>query len=188
MNIDLTFAQNYTLNTDAWLPPCPGSLPLYYYPGASKAGGQDGTLLEIAPNDGVTWLGMFAGGYRGYLSGVYGCPNGHSICVVSLGRCYFVKADDPQQWRKKTETIKDARILPDHNMLILCDDEALIAYGGYGFLWKTEAISHSGLTIEAIDGNVLRGKAPLSYRQDHTWVDYEVNLVTGKHRGGSGWK
>src|SRR5260221_3583526 len=95
MNIDLTFAQNYTLDTDVWLPPCAGSTPLYYYPGASTVGGHDGTLLEIAPNDGMTWLGMFAGGSQGY-SGVYGCPNGHSIFVLSSGRWDFVRLSDPQ--------------------------------------------------------------------------------------------
>jgi len=186
MDIDLTFAQTYTVNTDAWLPSGRGSIPLYYYPGASIDGGHDGSLLEITPNDGLTWLAMFADGPQGMLSGVYGCPGGHSICVVSSGRCYFVKADDPQQWREKMETIREVKALPDHNMLILRDATSLIAYGAHGFLWKTEAISIHGLTIESVAGNVLHGRALLFNRQGDTWMGYEVNLITGKHKGGSG--
>lgn len=184
MDIDLTFAHKYTLNTEAWLSPCPGLTHLYYYPGANTNGGQDGVLLEIRPANGMSWLAMFAGGPQGYLTGVYGCPNGHSLCVVSCGRCYFVRADDPQQWREKTEAIREVIILPEHNILLLRDEESLIAYGVHGFLWKTKPLSDDGFTIEGIDGNILRGKAPSTHWQNNTWVEYEVNLVTGRHKLG----
>ena len=37
------------------------------------------------------------------------------------------------------------------------------------------------LTMEALEGNVLFVKAPLSYKQY-----FEVSLITGKYKGGSG--
>lgn len=62
MEIDLTLARNYKVQTGVWLPASPGTMPLYYYPGASTAGGQDGMLLEVVSNAGQEWLGMFAPG------------------------------------------------------------------------------------------------------------------------------
>jgi len=186
MEIDLTFAQNCTIRTEVWSPSASCALPLYCYPRESKIEGKDGFLLEITPNSGGAWMGMFGHGPRDFLTGVYACPNGHTLCVVSSGKGYLVEAAAPDQWLLKTSATRFARVLPEHNMLILSDWYTLIAYGSHGFLWQTDPIGYgySQFTVERIIGNELYGKV-LNYRdQPAQWVDFEVNLITGKHKGG----
>ncbi|MCW3051315.1 MAG: hypothetical protein JWN14_485, partial [Chthonomonadales bacterium] len=186
MEIDLTFAQNYILRTDVRLPSLGGALPLYCYPKGSTIEGTNGLLLEITPNSGSPWMGIFGQGPKNFLDGVYACPNGHTLCVVSSGKGYFVEPAAPEEWRVKTEATRFARILPAHNMLLLSDWHTLIAYGAHGFLWKTDAIGYgySEFAVERIVGNDLSGKV-LNYRdQPAQWVDFELNLITGKHKGG----
>ena len=186
MEIDLTFALNYTVRTEVPLESSGGALPRYCYPSRSTIEGTNGLVLEVTPNSGSPWLGIFGQGPKNFLDGVYALPNGHTLCVVSSGKGYFVESAAPEQCRVKTEATRFARILPERNMLILSDWHTLIAYGAHGFLWKTDVIGYgySEFTVERIVGNTLSGKV-LNYRdQPAQWVDFELNLITGKHKGG----
>lgn len=186
MNIDLTFAQNYTVRTEVWMPAVVGALSLYFYPWGSKIEGADGLLLEITPASGRHWLGMFAHGPKEFLSGVYACPNGHTLCVVSSGKAYFVEPSAPEQWSAKTEATRFAQLLPTHNMLLVSDWHSLIAYGAHGFLWHTEVIGYgySQFTVDRVVGNTLYGQVQNYREQPARWVDFELNLITGQHTGG----
>src|SRR4051794_24070606 len=39
-------------------------------------------VLEVRPNRGARWVGQYAAGGLGGVSGVYACPNVEQVCVV----------------------------------------------------------------------------------------------------------
>ncbi len=186
ISTNFTFPHDYTVDTEVWLPPGPGSIKRYYYPGASERGGHDGALLEVTPANGPAWLGMFAVCHDGC---VYSCPDGKSLCVVASGGGYIVKADDPLQWVEiPLMWVEEVRVLSEQRLLVFRDWTNLLAYGPDGLAWETERIAMDKLTIEAVEGYILRGRAVVpgsASDDDHVkWVDYEVDLRTGRHTGG----
>jgi len=188
LNFDPAFPHKYSIETEVCLPACPGSVPVYYYPGASKVGGRHGIWLEITAENGMPWIGVFASdSWRG-VSGIYSCPDGKSLCVVSIGLGYIVRTDAPESWHGIAPPIREVKPLPELGLLVFRDDTSLFAYGRDGLEWTTERIALDKLTIDTVEGHMLRGQAlvdGMSREDDYVkWVDYQVDLLTGKHSGG----
>jgi hypothetical protein len=188
METDLTFPHHYSIERDVFLPSVHGIVPVYYYPGASRSGGRDGIWLGITPDEGTAWIGVFASGSWRGISGIYSCPDGKSLCVVSDGLGYIVRTDAPEICEEIGPPIREAKALPEVELLVFRDDTGLFAYGPDRRAWTTEPIALDGLTIDAIDGNTLRGHAlvegDITDADYVKWVDYAVDLVTGKRTGG----
>jgi len=132
----------------------------YYYPGATRGGGQDGLLVKISPYNGSPWLGTFARG-RSSFYGIFSMPDPKKICVVSGGIGYIVSAKEASNWEQlKVSKTVDVRLILAHNLIVFVDADltTIVAYDSTGLRWSTKQIGLDGLQITEITEKHIKGK------------------------------
>jgi hypothetical protein len=70
----------------------------------------------------------------------------------------------------------------EHALLVFASFQSLLAWGRSGKVWETGRLSWDGLRITAIHGETLLGLG-WDMTTDRE-LEFNVNLKTGKHRGG----
>tara|TARA_R110002020_G_scaffold466285_2_gene688736 strand:- start:1825 stop:2379 length:555 start_codon:yes stop_codon:yes gene_type:complete len=182
MNIDKSLTHRYDFEI---LEEPKSGYEIYYYPGASTLGGMDGVIVQINPEHGETWIGIFAFGNvsKNGALGVYTTPHSNKLCVVANGAGYIVSSDNPEKWEEiKSIPIIDARISKAQNLLIFADYTGLIAYNDNGVKWKTRRLAWDNLKIIELSDDYIKGEY-FDIRSDRDEF-FEVNLVSGISKGG----
>lgn len=157
----------------------------FYYPGGLNNGGKNGLIVEVCPNAGDAWLGVFEFGRYGTsaITGVYSSPDPERICVVAKGNAFFVVANDPAFWESiPAVPVIDVRCIPNDDIIVFANFTNLVAYGRNGLRWRTKRLAWDGLKITNIDENYIYGEF-LDIRSDRV-ENFYVNIQTGKHFGG----
>lgn len=160
------------------------SLPIYYYPGASREGGKEGLLVRVTPTSGQPWIGVFSayGPVRQGTGKLYAMPEIGKLCVVVGGPGYIVDAVDPMKWEDLAATyVTDVRDLPDLGLILFADWTRIVAYGKTGKQWKTKDVALDGFEIVDIVGGRLTGKYEGMGGEENV---FEVDLKSGKVKGG----
>lgn len=187
MKIDLTFRSQYEVEQWHGQSSELEDIKRFCFPKDSIDGfTNNGLLIMIKPHASTTWLGAFAFGYDSpkALTGIYSCPDENSVCVVSSGRAYLVKANDPCVWELvKAYPILDVRPIASKNLLLFADFTTMTAYGPKGFAWKTARLSWDGLKITEVSSQHIRGLAWDALQERE--VEFLVDLETGMHKGGA---
>jgi hypothetical protein len=182
LSVDTTFRRTYECRSLTELPSSERR-PRYYYPGASREGGRDGPILEVRPEHGEPWIGLFAFGAFGSLgvSGLFTTPHAGRLCVVTRGEGYLVAADDPTSWESvKAWPILDVRPVQARGILVFADYTDLMAYGETGLKWRSRLVTDY-LKITEITDRLIRGEGYVLGREG---VSFVVDLATGAHEGG----
>lgn len=160
------------------------NVPIFYFSGPLKKWGRDELLVSVRPAESRQWLGIFAFG-GGPITALSSSPEVNTLCVVSRGAGYLVRADKPQVWKEIDELfpITDFRPIPNRGIIVLADYTTIGAYGANGLIWQTERISFDGINITSIGPDYIEGEA-----WDPTMRErpkFRVDLRTGEHEGGS---
>jgi hypothetical protein len=179
------FPHNYSVEVIRELPPADKPRPFYYPGGPAAEGGRDGLLVAVRSPGRPPWIGVFAYGKVGAGKAVIASsPDLNTLCVVSAGQAYFVRADEPTIWSTSPVfPIADFRPLPEKWIILLVDDTTIGAFGPSGMIWRTKRLSWDGVSITSIGDEHLEGEAwdPTSTERPK----FRVDLSTGEHRGGS---
>ena len=183
---DFTFPRNYEVRILEGAPPVHPVEKLYHYPVELEEGERSGAYVRVTPQQTPAWVGFFALGFDSdqVVNQICSTPDPERLCIVVGGYAYVVKASDPSQWLQvEQKPVVDLRVLSQHGLLLFVGFTSITAVGSSGIAWTTERLTWEGLTITAIDGDKLLG---------HGWdamadkeVPFEVELKTGKHRGGA---
>ena len=183
---DFTFPRNYEVRILEAAPPVHPIEKLYHYPVELEEGDRSGAYVRVVPQSGPAWAGFFALGFDSdqVVSQLCSTPDPDSFCVVVGGYAYVVKASDPAEWlRVEQQPVVDIRVLSQHGLLLFAGFTSITALNSSGIAWTTERLTWEGLTITEIEGDKLLG---------HGWdaladkeAPFEVDLKTGKHRGGA---
>ena len=184
MKIDLSFPHRYAVRRTE-LPSGKGPAPtVHYHPEPHPGRGEHwGLMLEIAPEGGQAWIGVFEG-LGGYLSAVLSTPNPSELLVIADGQPYLVKVDDPK-------TVEDLPCLPTTQampilawqMIILVDFTDLVAIGGKGILWRSERLVTDELRLVGVEGGVIKATGWSGGQGD---VAFDVDPATGRIIGPGG--
>jgi hypothetical protein len=117
-------------------------------------------------------------------SGIWTCPHPGWICAVAGGYAYLIDTDEPRRWQQvEYRPVTEIRALPDQGLLLFSGFHSLLAWGRNGRAWQTARLSWEGVRIAAVSGNVLSGFG-WEIKTDRE-LEFEVDLLTGKHRGGA---
>jgi len=184
--LDFTFPRNYEIKILEAAPPVHPIEKLYHYPVELEEGDRAGVYVRVAPRTGAAWNGFFALGFDSdrVVSALAACPDPDSVCVVCGGYAYVVKSTDPAQWfRVEQRPVVDLRALLPQAILLFTGFATMTAVGRDGIAWTTQRLSWEGVAIRGIEGNVLRGMGWDALADKE--VPFEVDLLTGKHTGGS---
>ena len=158
----------------------------YYYPSGTTEGGHDGLIVQVSPDSGDSWIGIFAFGtltQKGK-SGLYSWPDPKSLCVVSNGRGYLVRADDPTKHDViKVDPVLDVIPVAAKNLVVFANFTELVAYGEPGLEWESERLSWDGIKLTGVTGDWIEGK--VWNPRIEAEVGFRVNLMSGEHEGGA---
>jgi hypothetical protein len=183
---DFTFPRNYEVRMLEADPPVHPVEKLYHYPVELEEGDRSGAYLRVTAQKGPAWVGFFALGFDSdqVVNQVCSTPDPELFCLAVGGYAYLVKASDPTAWQRvEQRPVVDLRVLPQQGLVLFAGFTSITAVGSSGIVWTTERLTWEGLTITEIDGDKLLGRgwdAPSDKE-----VPFEVNLKTGKHKGGA---
>jgi hypothetical protein len=183
MKIETVFASAFSFEL---LEESKPGIETYFYPGASKVGGQDGIMIRVKRPDGPEWVGIFAFGdiSKNGFSGAFTMPDPTKFCVVSNGAGYIVSSEDPKNWQEVAAIpIVNAFSIPEHGIVVFADYTELVAYSESGIKWKTDRLSFDGFKILEVTASCIKGQY-YDIRSEENSL-FEVDPSTGKATGGA---
>lgn len=159
---------------------------LHQYPARLEEDDRKGIYLRVSAEDSPSWVGFFARGFDAaqVANGIYSCPEAGALCAVVGGYAYVVAARNPERWQQiEQRPVVQVRSVPELQRLLFVGFTSITALEESGRLWTTERLSWEGLTISEIRGAKLLGMGwdMMTDRE----VPFEVDLVTGKAKGGA---
>ncbi|NUQ27400.1 MAG: hypothetical protein HOQ35_02615 [Acidobacteriaceae bacterium] len=154
-------------------------------PGEEDALARGAMYVLVKPSSGGEFLATCARGFAdpALPSGIWSCPRPQEICLVAGGYACIVDTLAPEQaalvpQRPVTEVVPAV----EAGLLLFAGFHTVIAWGANGLAWETGKLTWEGLTLGAVDGNILNGMG-WDMMADKE-VPFEVDLTTGKHTGG----
>jgi hypothetical protein len=141
--------------------------------------------LMVHPAGGGSFLATCALGFTNPTmpTGVFACPDPREMCAVAGGYAYVIDTTQPDHCTHVAmKPVVEARPLVPQKLLLFVGFHSIIAWGASGKAWETARLSWEGVRITSIEANTLEGMGwnLLTDRE----VAFEVDLLTGHHRGG----
>ncbi len=117
-------------------------------------------------------------------TGLWSMPNSNWLCAVSGGYAYLINTAEPEQFimvryrpvldvqcyipfglRKKAWNSPDATIdgsveasrASSDGLLLFIGHHSILAWGQGGEAWESERLSSEGVTVDEVDGRIIRG-------------------------------
>lgn len=141
--------------------------------------------IMIRPAGSAPFLATCALGFAGSAvpTGVWACPDAAWICAVAGGYAYLIDTRDPARWEQVVyRPVTAITAVAEPDLLIFSSFHSLLAWGREGKAWQTGRLTWDGIRITSIQGETLRGFG-WDMKTDEE-LPFEVDLQTGKHRGG----
>ncbi len=92
-------------------------------------------------------------------TGLWSAPNPDEICAVSGGYAYLIDTKAPERFAMiEYRPVLDVRPALEPGLLLFVGHRSILAWGREGRAWESEKLSDEGVTIDSVDGGVLRGR------------------------------
>jgi hypothetical protein len=142
--------------------------------------------ILVRPGDGATpYLATCALGFADPVvpTGVWACPHPQWICGVAGGYAYMIDTTNPARWEQvEYRPVTAVTPIAGQQLLVFSGFHSLLAWGSEGLKWKTERLSWDGVRITDVKDQTLHGLG-WDLKSDRE-LEFEVDLASGKHRGG----
>lgn len=115
------------------------------------------TIVEVTRRNGVRWIGQFAAGGLGGVSGLYAVPNSLQLCVVADGLAYLVDVDsDPPAAQVVHDQVGQVEAAAEPDLLLLVRFIDIVAVGPAGVAWRTPRLAVDDLhVLTTTDGQIV---------------------------------
>jgi hypothetical protein len=91
-------------------------------------------------------------------TGLWSVPNPDELCAVSGGYAYVIDVNEPERFTMiPYRPVLAVRPVPSLGLLLFAGHHAILAWGTKGEAWQSGRLSSEGVTIGAIEGNLLHG-------------------------------
>lgn len=160
LKTDLTFPHSYGIDEPGEYPGSGNfSIPVLHFPPPNTRPEHDGLWLKVTPATGTSWIGVFAFLFDSphAFSRVVSTPDPTSVCVVSKGAGYIVKADEPDLWEEMPIEVLGLLSILGHELLIFFGYTGLAAYGRSGVVWQSPRVCWDELRILKVTGDTIEG-------------------------------
>jgi hypothetical protein len=92
-------------------------------------------------------------------TGLWSAPNSEEICAVSGGYAYLIDTTDPERFAMiELRPVLEVRPAAAEGLLLFVGHRSILAWSPNGRAWESEKLSDEGVTIDGMDGGVLRGR------------------------------
>jgi hypothetical protein len=113
------------------------------------------------PRSAQPFLATCALGFRDAIvpTGIWSCPNPNEICAVAGGYAYLIDTTDPARFTMiPYRPVLEVRPIAVIDLLLFVSHHTILAWSATGQSWQSEKLSDEGLTITAIEQEVLHGR------------------------------
>jgi hypothetical protein len=184
IEVDLTLPHSYEVSEIGEFPGTGKfNLPVLYFPSPRSRPEHDGLWLRIDPRNGKSWIGVFAFGYQSppAISRVLTTPNPAFVCVISKGRAYIVRTDEPGTWDQiPSYPVLDARLIMESSLIVFSSFTNLAAYGKRGLAWQSPRLCWDALKIVTVSDDVIEGVGYDPTNSATHEMRFAVDLKTGR--------
>jgi protein-tyrosine phosphatase len=143
---------------------CPPILPQrhFIYPAQVEEverGALEVQVQPVAPGS-QSFLTTCALGFRdpAVPTGIWSAPRAEEICAVSGGYAFLIDTTAPERFTMiPYRPVLEVRPVVAQDLLLFVGHHAILAWGREGRAWESEKLSDEGVTINSIEGNILRG-------------------------------
>jgi hypothetical protein len=91
-------------------------------------------------------------------TGIWSAPNPGEICAVAGGYAYVIDATAPERFTMIAyRPVLEVRAVAEEGLLLFVGHRSILAWASEGQAWESERLSDEGVTIQAIEGGVIRG-------------------------------
>ena len=91
-------------------------------------------------------------------TGLWSAPHPDWLCAVSGGYAYMIDTTAPKRFTMIAyRPVLEVYAAAADGLLLFVGHRSVLAWGRDGQAWESEKLSDEGVTIETIDGGVLRG-------------------------------
>jgi len=105
-------------------------------------------IVELHPSDSPPWIGMFAAGGLGGLTGVYACPSPTQLVVLVDGLAYLVNVGSPEVGATIAHDQVSQVVPVEEDLLLLVRMIDVVAVGVSGIQWHSTRLAVDDLRIE----------------------------------------
>jgi hypothetical protein len=160
-----------------------GALELLIKPGAAGLDSETGESRNPRSSQASTqpFLATCALGFRdpAVPTGIWSAPNPDQICAVSGGYAYIIDTTAPERFTMiPYRPVMEVRALPDAGLLLFVGNRTILAWAAKGQQWESERLSNEGLTISAVENEVLRGMGWRMMADKD--IPFAIDLRTGR--------
>lgn len=150
--VDLSFPHRYALQPAPELPGTGMGAAPHWIPSVNRRPEHDGVWLQVVPEEGRAWTGVFAFGGGFPYSGIFTTPDPDRFCVVADGAAYLAAARDPADWRElPIFPVTRIHVLETPSLLLLTSFSRILALGAAGEVWRSEQLGADDLRIVYAD-------------------------------------
>ena len=157
--VDLSFPHAWTVEI---LPNRPVILPSrhFVYPAQVEEVERGALEMMVRPEDAAPFLATCALGFRDPVvpTGIWSAPNPRDLCAMSGGYAYLIDTSAPERftmlpWRPVLQVLPAKEAC----LLLFIGNRAIIAWGAKGQAWQSQKLSDEGVTVTAVEDQILRG-------------------------------
>jgi hypothetical protein len=114
------------------------------------------TVVEVMPVEGERWIGQFAAGGLGGVSGVYATPSPRQLCVVTDGLAYLVDVDRAHLGARVVhDQVGQIEAVVDPGLLLLVRFIDIVAVGPDGVAWRSLRLALDDLHVVSTTGGLI---------------------------------
>lgn len=116
--------------------------------------------VMVRPDGAEAFLATCALGFRDAAvpMGVWACPRPEEMCAVSGGYAYLIDTTKPERFTMLAyRPVLEVRVAPAQELLLFVSHHRVLAWGRNGQAWESPKLSDEGVTLGAMEGDVLRG-------------------------------
>ena len=135
----------------------------------------------IRPESAEPFLATCALGFRdpAVPTGLWSAPNPNEICAVSGGYAYLIDTTEPGRSAMiEQRPVLEVRPVAAPGLLLFVGHRSILAWGPQGLVWESMKLSDEGVTIDSVDGDVLRGRGWEMIPDTET--SFALDLNTGR--------
>lgn len=111
-------------------------------------------VVEVLPRVSPRWVGQYAAGGLGGLSGVYACPSPNHLCVVVDGEAYLTDVERPRDGAVVAhDQVGQVVAVEGRPLLLLVRFIDIVALGPQGIVWKSQRLAVDDLRVVHASGD-----------------------------------
>jgi hypothetical protein len=155
--------------------PGTGQLPVHLHTGRPTPW-SEGCVVRFTGRSGNAWIGNLQSGY-GYATKITEWPEADAAVVIAKGAVYFVRPDQPDDWRFIDLCGIDCVIAPSRDLALIATytDVVVISTGGTE-VWR-RSVALDGVEITDVRNGVIHGNAGIDPPDE--WHPFVLQLETG---------